>query len=534
MRAIADGFEVQLDCPNNRYVNDEQICIALAGMWAQIKVKVKVDARAARDLLPALEKYDFSMYMLGWGGAITDAETTLTPVMRNNLGEKGIGFYNYGHARNDKLDALAAQSSVEADPKKREALIKAALREFKEQFTALPLHRQVIPWAARSNVERRAPRRQLARGVLGDDRQVTRRSRATSSRAPWRAPAHARAATISRALPWPPRSERRSRRLRMDAGADHPAPGDHHVAPRRGRAAEHERVERAPRRDAEQRVGVGSTTSTSARAPATSPQAGCPAARRRRRGCARRAARRSTAMPSSGAAATLRSALRQALAVFEPAQLLAPVARRRGCRSRSSAARRRRASRAGRRGRRRGWPRCSGRGRRRRRSPRPPRSPRGVACVAWTSCQRASSRPSRTQPLDRPRAGGGEAVVDLAASARRRGCGSARRNRRRASPASRSRRALAARSEWIGEAGVDAAARAGRARCARLRATRLRAPTAKAALVVAQRAAREAGALVQHRQQRQADAGVGGGVGERHRHRQRIVVRRCRRGRVRR
>jgi peptide/nickel transport system substrate-binding protein len=147
-----DGFEVQLHCPNNRYVNDEQICIALAGMWAQIKVKVKVSGEPRATYFPRLEKYDFSMYMLGWGGSVTDAETTLTPVMRNNLGEKGVGFYNYGHSRNDKLDALAAQSSTEADPKKREALIKAALREYREQFTALPLHRQVIPWAARSNV----------------------------------------------------------------------------------------------------------------------------------------------------------------------------------------------------------------------------------------------------------------------------------------------------------------------------------------------------------------------------------------------
>jgi peptide/nickel transport system substrate-binding protein len=148
-----DGFEVQLNCPNNRYVNDEQICIALAGMWAQIKVKVKIVGEPRATYFPRLEKYDFSMYMLGWGGAVTDAETTLTPVMRNHLGEKGIGFYNYGRARNDKLDALAAQSSVEADPKKREQLVKAALREHKEQFTTLPLHRQVIPWAARANVE---------------------------------------------------------------------------------------------------------------------------------------------------------------------------------------------------------------------------------------------------------------------------------------------------------------------------------------------------------------------------------------------
>jgi peptide/nickel transport system substrate-binding protein len=147
----ADGFEVQLDCPNNRYINDEEICIALAGMWAQLKVKVKVSAMPRATYFPKVEKYDFSMYMLGWGGAVTDAETTLTPVLRN-AGEKGVGFYNYGKAKNDKADALAAQSSVEPDPKKREELVKAALKEFKENVIVIPLHRQVIPWAARNNI----------------------------------------------------------------------------------------------------------------------------------------------------------------------------------------------------------------------------------------------------------------------------------------------------------------------------------------------------------------------------------------------
>ena len=148
-----DGFEVQLDCPNNRYVNDEKICVALASMWAQLKVKVNVLAQPRVTYFPKLEKYDLSMYMLGWGGSITDAETVITPVLRNNLGEKGIGSWNFGHSRDDTFDAMAAQSSVEPDPKKREAIIKAALREYKDQYTTIPLHRQVIPWAARSNVD---------------------------------------------------------------------------------------------------------------------------------------------------------------------------------------------------------------------------------------------------------------------------------------------------------------------------------------------------------------------------------------------
>ena len=148
---FADGFEVTLDCPNNRYINDEEICIALAGMWAQLKVKVRVNGMPRANYFPKIEKQDTSMYMLGWGGAITDAETTFTPVLRNR-GEKGVGYWNFGGVKNDKFDALAAASSIEGDAKKREEIVKAALREYKEGVHVIPLHRQVIPWAARSNV----------------------------------------------------------------------------------------------------------------------------------------------------------------------------------------------------------------------------------------------------------------------------------------------------------------------------------------------------------------------------------------------
>ncbi|MDT7835810.1 ABC transporter substrate-binding protein [Aquabacterium sp. OR-4] len=147
-----EGFEVTLDCPNNRYINDEEICLAVAAMWAQLKVRVKVNAMPRALYFPKVEKMDVSLFMYGWGGAITDAETTLTPLMRNR-GDKGVGLYNFSNVRNERFDALAAQSSVEAEPKKREQLIKAALLEWKEQFHTLPLHRQVIPWAMRSPVD---------------------------------------------------------------------------------------------------------------------------------------------------------------------------------------------------------------------------------------------------------------------------------------------------------------------------------------------------------------------------------------------
>jgi len=147
----ADGFEVTLDCPNNRYINDEELCVALAGMWAQLNIRVRVNAMPRVLYFPELERFETSLYLYGWGGAITDADSILTPVWRN-LGEKGIGSNNYGRWRNDKFDAIAAQQAVEPDAAKREPLVRAALAEFRNGLHVIPLHRQVIPWAARKGV----------------------------------------------------------------------------------------------------------------------------------------------------------------------------------------------------------------------------------------------------------------------------------------------------------------------------------------------------------------------------------------------
>jgi peptide/nickel transport system substrate-binding protein len=146
-----DGFEVTLDCPNNRYINDERICVALANMWAQIKMKVKVNAMPKASFFPKTEKLDTSLYMFGWGGSTLDAEVTFTPIYRNR-GAGGIGEYNRGNFKDDELDALAAASSKEVDPAKRRGLIKKVFLRENEQVHYLPLHRQFIPWAARTNV----------------------------------------------------------------------------------------------------------------------------------------------------------------------------------------------------------------------------------------------------------------------------------------------------------------------------------------------------------------------------------------------
>jgi peptide/nickel transport system substrate-binding protein len=146
-----NGFEVTLDCPNNRYVNDEKICQALAAMWAQIGVKVAVNAMPRATYFPKLEKTDTSMYMLGWGGATTDAIFVLQPVLATYNG-KGDGDYNYGRYSNAKLDELTTKIKTNMKEEERLGEIHDALLAHNAETNHLPLHRQVIPWATRSNV----------------------------------------------------------------------------------------------------------------------------------------------------------------------------------------------------------------------------------------------------------------------------------------------------------------------------------------------------------------------------------------------
>ncbi len=113
--AIPNGFEVTLDCPNNRYVNDEKICQALAAMWSQIGVTTKVNAMPRANYFPKLEKLDTSLYMLGWGGAATDPIFILQPVL-STLQRQGRRRLQLRPLHQPKLDALTAKIKIDMDP----------------------------------------------------------------------------------------------------------------------------------------------------------------------------------------------------------------------------------------------------------------------------------------------------------------------------------------------------------------------------------------------------------------------------------
>jgi peptide/nickel transport system substrate-binding protein len=146
-----NGFEITLDCPNNRYINDEKICVAVSGMLAKAGVTVKVNAIPRAQYFPKAQQMDTSFCMLGWGGATTDAIFTLQPVLHSR-NDKGDGDYNWGNYKDPKFDAMIDEAKGDVDAKHRQQTIDKAMQYFHEQVFMIPLHLQVIPWASRANV----------------------------------------------------------------------------------------------------------------------------------------------------------------------------------------------------------------------------------------------------------------------------------------------------------------------------------------------------------------------------------------------
>jgi peptide/nickel transport system substrate-binding protein len=145
------GFGFTLNCPNDRYVNDEKICVAVSAMWAKIGVNAKLETMPRAQYFQKMGKLDTSAYMLGWGGGSTDAIYILKPVLHSR-NTQGAGDGNYGDTKNEKLDELTDTLEGEMDRAKRRAMIDEALKIVRDEVLTIPLHRQMIPWVSRANV----------------------------------------------------------------------------------------------------------------------------------------------------------------------------------------------------------------------------------------------------------------------------------------------------------------------------------------------------------------------------------------------
>ena len=152
----ADGFEVTMDCPNDRYVNDEKICQAAASMLAKIGVKVNLLAQTKSKYFGkvlAQNEYDTDFFLLGWTPSTFDAHNVLSSLMACRGGEDNIGAFNLGGYCNPEINDLTAKVQSETDQEKRQAMIEKAFQIHKDEVGHIPLHQQPLSWGVSDKVD---------------------------------------------------------------------------------------------------------------------------------------------------------------------------------------------------------------------------------------------------------------------------------------------------------------------------------------------------------------------------------------------
>ncbi len=147
-----EGFEVDLACPNNRYIHDADICQTVMLMWARIGVMAKVRTMPMATFFPIIQRNEASIYLLGWGVPTFDALYSLQSLVRT-VGSGGDGEYNLGRYSNPEMDKLVDRIKIETDAAARTRLMTQALQLAKDTVAYIPLHDQVIPWAVKKNIE---------------------------------------------------------------------------------------------------------------------------------------------------------------------------------------------------------------------------------------------------------------------------------------------------------------------------------------------------------------------------------------------
>ena len=147
-----NGFEVKMNCPNDRYVNDAEICQAVAANLARVGVKINLEAETKGTYFPKILSRNTSFYMLGWTASTVDAHNVLYPIL-SSPGDGGRGQFNLGAYSNPKVDELTEKVGSETDQKKRNEMIREAMKIHQDDIGHLPLHQQALNWAAKKNIE---------------------------------------------------------------------------------------------------------------------------------------------------------------------------------------------------------------------------------------------------------------------------------------------------------------------------------------------------------------------------------------------
>ena len=147
----ADGFEVTMMAPNDRYVNDAKIAEATAQMLAKIGIKVNLKTMPKAQYWDEFDKRAADMMMIGWHSDTEDSGNFSEFLTMCRNADTGYGQYNSGGYCNKKIDELVIGAQSETDLAKRAAMLQEVEQILYDEAAFVPFHWQNHSYGAKKN-----------------------------------------------------------------------------------------------------------------------------------------------------------------------------------------------------------------------------------------------------------------------------------------------------------------------------------------------------------------------------------------------
>jgi peptide/nickel transport system substrate-binding protein len=147
-----NGFRTKLDCSNDRYIADEQTCVAIAAMWTRAGIQAELKTQSRTTYFPLVDKGETDVYMLGWATLPPmDSYSVLSALLHTRGG--AFGGNNPNGLSDPRLDDLTKRAAVELDDARRRAMMTEALKIVRDEVLYIPLHQQPVSWAMKAGLD---------------------------------------------------------------------------------------------------------------------------------------------------------------------------------------------------------------------------------------------------------------------------------------------------------------------------------------------------------------------------------------------
>jgi peptide/nickel transport system substrate-binding protein len=133
-----NGFESNIDTPNDRYVNDQQVTEAIAAQLAKIGIRLKVIATPKAVFFPKVDRYESPFFLAGWG--TLSWQGTTNGFFREKRGS--YGRTNRGRFKDAELEKKMDVANSTMDEAKREKLRNEISEKIYATYYVIPLYYQ--------------------------------------------------------------------------------------------------------------------------------------------------------------------------------------------------------------------------------------------------------------------------------------------------------------------------------------------------------------------------------------------------------